>query len=57
MNVPCVSEMELCEACKKTLPTEKMLQTPLGYFICQDSEECIAEFSGWNEPPIEDAAK
>jgi hypothetical protein len=44
--------MELCEACKKTLPIEKMLQTPLGYFICQDSSECIAEFSGWNEPPV-----
>jgi hypothetical protein len=42
--------MELCEACKKTLPTEEMLQTPLGYFICRDSSECIAEFSGWNEP-------
>lgn len=40
-----------CESCGLDFPISQMLQTPLGYYICLDHWECIARFSGWNEPP------
>jgi hypothetical protein len=52
-----MTEIEICEACKKTRPMKELLETPLGYFICQDSSECIAEFSGWNEPAERERGK
>src|SRR6185437_15522192 len=44
-------EVEECESCKRIVDINRLLQTPLGYYVCEDAQECIAEFSGWNKPP------
>lgn len=46
---------ERCGACGKERDIAELIETPL-YFVCQDQDECIAEFSGWKEPPTYDAA-
>jgi hypothetical protein len=43
--------VEECEACKRIVDYDRLLQTPLGYYICRDFEECIAAYSGWTSPP------
>ena len=45
-------EVEQCEACHRIVEMDRLLETPLGYFICEDQDECIAEFSGWNSPAL-----
>lgn len=42
---------EKCMACGRS--DVPMIETPL-YFVCEDQEECIAEFSGWNKPESSD---
>jgi hypothetical protein len=42
-----------CECCQKIKELGELLKTRLGYFICLNSEECIAEFSGCNEAETE----
>ena len=41
---------EICTACGRT--NVSFIKT-LFFYICEDEQECIAEFSGWNRP-IED---
>lgn len=37
-----------CAACGRVgIP---LIETAL-FYICEDEQECIAEFSGWNAPP------
>jgi hypothetical protein len=46
-NRPC--DMDECTACGRILDTIDLMQTPLGYYICKDSDECIAHFSEWDK--------
>jgi hypothetical protein len=44
-------EVEQCTACGRIVCRSNLLETALGYFICDDFEECIAFYSGWGVPP------
>lgn len=46
-----MSEEKQCGACGRI--GAPMIETAL-YYICEDAQECIAAFSGWNEPIIEE---
>lgn len=45
-----IEEIEACEACHRLVDISRLVKTLLGYYICEDQEECIAAFSGWNKP-------
>lgn len=44
-----MKEVEKCEACGRLVDTDRLVQTPLGYYICDDQWECIAAFSKWGD--------
>ena len=49
---PC--DVDECTACQRVVDRDRLIETPLGYCICADPQECIAAYSGWNTPPTEE---
>lgn len=52
--LPKAEEVEECTACGRIVSMSRLLETPLGVYICDDFQECIAFYSGWTEPTQND---
>ena len=44
-------QVEICTACERIVDRDRLVQLPLGNFICLDAQECIAAWNEWNLPP------
>lgn len=54
-NIPL--DQDECTACGRIVDMKRLLKTPLGYYICEASQECIAYYSGWERDPVEQEGK
>lgn len=49
--------IEECTACGRLVDIKQLIETPLGYYICDDFQECIADYSGWGQDLYLDLSK